>query len=118
MTLTLRLPMPPSVNQMLSNAIKGRTKTKKYYQWIDMAGKEIMIQLIGKRKEYGLPLLNDVKVEMVMERVGDLDNRIKATLDLLTTHQIYKDDKQVCEIVARFGPVTGIEIRVTEAWTL
>lgn len=38
-------------------------------------------------------------------RIGDADNRIKATLDALTYARFWPDDKVVAEVIARFGKV-------------
>ena len=111
--IALNLPMPPSVNKMTRNAPGiGRLKTKAYRSWIKEAGQEVNVQLIGKR--HGLPFAGDVGVVMTVERRGDLDNRVKATLDLLTIHQIYRDDDQVADLHVGFGPVKGIHIEICE----
>lgn len=47
-------------------------------------------------------------VEMVFhlkKRVGDIDNRIKPTLDALTQAGFWPDDKCVAGVIARFGRI-------------
>ena len=103
--LTFDLPMPPSVNAMFSNvAGRGRVKTKVYRAWIAEAG----WMLVAQRNQQGPHRRIDdaVRVEVDAYRPAsrrrDLDNILKALLDLLTHTQTIKDDSQVVEINARW----------------
>ena len=47
-------------------------------------------------------------------RKGDIDNRIKAVLDLLSRHVI-DDDRDVVSVTAAWGDVDGCRVEVEEA---
>ncbi|WP_162651573.1 RusA family crossover junction endodeoxyribonuclease [Lentilitoribacter sp. Alg239-R112] len=85
----IELPMPPSVNVMYSNARKSRIKSPAYRTWLQEAGLLLNTQ-------HPKPISGAVEVYIVLvaqsKHRQDADNRVKAVLDLLTTHKIIEDD--------------------------
>lgn len=109
--ITLAEP-PPSVNNIFLNAAgKGRLKTKHYKAWLDATGWEVKAQ--NSRRIAGR-----VMVDITCRRISgrcDIDNRIKAILDLLVGLYIIDDDQYVEEVRARWGGDVPCRIVITEA---
>lgn len=90
------LPLPPSVNALYFNVGgKGRVKSAAYDSWIGSAG--LMLNIARVK-----PLLEAKKIcfdIMVPEKMrGDIDNRVKAILDLYVRHRIIRDDSNVWKL--------------------
>jgi Holliday junction resolvase RusA-like endonuclease len=105
-TLTLSM-VPPSVNGMFFNRAKGkgRGKTLAYRNWQRDAGIEIDTQ-----ERWHVPGKVVVRIKVGAGR-GDVDNRIKAVLDLLVSRGRIEDDKHVDFVSAeRDASVTGASI--------
>ena len=96
---------PPSVNA--SNAVimakrkdgamaPRRIKTKSFKAWIVEAGQEVMIQ---RQKPIAGPVLVEIEVRRTNAR-SDVDNVIKGLLDLLVTHRLISDDRNVSRVSA------------------
>ena len=85
------LPTPPSTNKLTGNKKggKGRYKLDEYKSWIAEAGWELKLQ---KVKPVAPPISFVMFVEYNPRR--DLDNYMKAVLDLLVSHQIIPADNQ------------------------
>lgn len=89
--ITLRLPIPPSVNALYANsrhAGRGRFKTKLYRNWIKEADGYYLTQK---------PIVSVVgpytaTIEIPKTR-GDVDNRSKAVLDYLVRVGLTSDDR-------------------------
>jgi len=90
---TIILPFPPSVNS-LWNPRKGGgwRRSDKYRQWLTEAGWELV-----RQKPVKIPGRVGVRIHAIKpdKRVRDLDNLAKAVFDLLVTHKIIEDDKNV-----------------------
>lgn len=94
---------PPSANRIwLQNYRAGKTYLNPVYRQF--------CALVGLRvRQKSLRLPEDWKycaVEIVVHpktRRGDVDNRIKPTLDALTKSGFWKDDSVVAQVRARFG---------------
>lgn len=90
--MILRLPVPPSVNNLFFNLKKGgRAPTRKYLAWQTEAGwmlKQRPVMSFGQ-------MLVQVKIWVPRKSRMDLDNASKGILDLLQTHRIFANDKQV-----------------------
>jgi Holliday junction resolvase RusA-like endonuclease len=99
---TLAVPAPKKRGQ------RGRVKTKPYQAWLTKAGWELNTQRATK---VAGPVVVDITVRRDNDR-SDIDNRIKAVLDLLVTMQLIDDDKNVVEVRARWGGVVGCWIVV------
>jgi Holliday junction resolvase RusA-like endonuclease len=79
--------IPPSVNAMFANAVRGRIKTRKYKNWIRG---ELNSLLAQRAKPVAWPV--DVQIVLPAYLRGDVDNRCKACLDLLVTAGLIPDD--------------------------
>ena len=109
--LELTIPCPPSVNSIYRNvAGKGRVKTARYRTWAVAAGNELLAQ---RRRHISGPVLIDITCERKRSN-EDVDNKIKAAVDLLVEMQIIDDDRNVQEVRARWGKVTGAVVRVKQ----
>ena len=101
------LPVPPSVNNL---RVVNWSYAKRYEAWKDAAG------WCMKEQGYSVcdPVTCAVEVVLRFPRTADLDNRIKAMLDLMTKMRLYRDDRQVQRLVAEFhdGDRVAISIRV------
>lgn len=114
--IEVRLPLPPSTNK-LYRAVPGRgvIKSAAYRKWIDDAGYALLEQ---KPK----PVAGDFDLWLYVEwpdkRKRDLDNSIKATLDLLVSHQLVEDDSK-CQAMHIYRGLKGREcvVRVCERKT-
>lgn len=91
---TVRLPVPPSTNALFV-AFKQRggierAKTKEYKAWITAAGLMLNVQ----RPK---PIKGRVQLWIHVPRNNrrDLDNHLKALLDLLVGHSLIEDDRKV-----------------------
>jgi len=120
MSLTFDLPMPPSVNGMYRNVTgKGRVKTKEAKAWAHEAQWMLIAQ--RNRSSQHRCIVGPVAVTVEAYRPGnkrrDLDNILKALLDLLTASKTIKDDSQVMSIHARWvdaGPPCTITVHEIE----
>lgn len=109
------LPLPPSVNHYLvSTGRGGRALTEEARNWIAAADIAIMhAHLVC----YAGPVA--VTLHVYRERkIGDLDNRVKLTLDSLNGHA-WGDDAQVVELHAyrhddAANPRVEVEIRTVQ----
>lgn len=91
----LTLPLPPSTNKLFANVPgKGRIRTKAYKQWRHDAGWELKAQR-------PTPVAGNVAVAIHVPQSmrGDVDNRLKALLDLLVAHHVIEDDRLVSKLI-------------------
>lgn len=108
---TLTLPMPPSVNEMWANKppragrAGGRFKTQKYKNWILEAAVELRQQ--GPERVEGRVLVN-ISVERDSD-AADIDNRIKAMLDLMVQPGLKRSDR-IFGVIEDDRFVTGIAV--------
>lgn len=91
MRTELKLPFPPSVNQLYSTnwKTKQRFKSKRYRKWIAEAGICLITQ---KRNKHPGKVVMTFIVRNPDNRRRDLGNLEKAVSDLLVAHQIIRDD--------------------------
>jgi Holliday junction resolvase RusA-like endonuclease len=92
--------VPPSTNNLFLNNGRrgGRIKSPGYRTWIETAGWELRIA-------HPVKILGPVAVRIafgLVSRRPDVDNCLKALLDLLVAHEVIEDDAQVVEVTARF----------------
>lgn len=109
--VTIRLPMPPSVNHLFANAPgRGRIPTAHYVAWQIDAGKAVI--------QAGRPRVNGaVEISITLDDTGtrmDLDNGAKATLDLLVSMRVIDGDKKsiVRKLILAWGTEKGAIIRI------
>ena len=90
--MKLILPIPPSVNEMYRHHGHITYKTKIAKDWI----KECL-KLIKVRKPYKGSV--DLSVNFYFKRDRDIDNSLKALLDLLQEASVIENDSQVFSMV-------------------
>lgn len=114
MSFTLRLPLPPSVNSLFRNVPgRGRVKTGTYKSWRRVADSYALRQ----KPQGGFPKFErdfEVIVCVPSKTRGDVDNRGKASLDVLKVYGIISDDRHAVSVtVRRVLDMPGDECRVT-----
>ncbi len=94
MTISLDLPLPPSVNSIYQRT-KGRwgiSRSGPYKAWIKAAGKEIQAQRRSQEPVKGHFRSHLIFSQKKRKKNEDLDNKVKAVLDLLQAHQLIEND--------------------------
>jgi Holliday junction resolvase RusA-like endonuclease len=89
------LPIAPSTNHLYANAGKRRIISKNYEKWLEAAGIEVNAQRsMFKAHGLKLPIEENAVVCLFLpyRATADLDNRFKASLDLMVKHNVLKDD--------------------------
>lgn len=125
---TLKLPAPPSVNNLFSNGKGGHTgrfKTPAYKAWIAEASWMVREQMVAEDCN---PVMGRTVIMIGVERSSlrsDLDNQAKAILDLLVTTRVIEDDRYVTGLVmawmpqgARRTPIARVMIMPADPVTL
>jgi Holliday junction resolvase RusA-like endonuclease len=98
-SFTVQIPVPPSVNGMYRNvAGKGRVLTKAAKRWKAGTARFIQGQVRPSQRIGGAV---DVLVELPAKMAGDVDNRLKVSLDTLVLSGRIDDDKHVRQVIAR-----------------
>jgi Holliday junction resolvase RusA-like endonuclease len=88
--IRLEFRKPPSTNQLFANVPgKGRVPTSHYKQWRVAAGWELGLQWRGRA-----PLDYRADISLWVPGRADLDNMLKATIDLLVTMHVLHDDNR------------------------
>lgn len=87
--IVLRLPVPPSTNNLFLNIRRGRAKSRAYRDWLAEADKWFLTQKRGLVSIIG-PRTLEIKLPKIR---GDASNRIKAAEDYLVSRGITGDDK-------------------------
>lgn len=111
--ITVNLPDPPSSNNLFLNVRgRGRILTEKYRQWRDDAGWML-------RSQKWFSIAGQVHFAMLVPDRGnrDLDNTVKAVLDLLKTHEAIQGDgrKFVRKITLEWADISDARVTVTAA---
>lgn len=106
------LPDVPSVNNLFLNVSgRGRVPTKRYSQWRAEAAAMLLTQKVRR-------IGGQVNIYLTFEerdkRRKDLDNKIKAPVDLLVHHGIIDgdDSRFVRRLVAAWGTCNGCEVEI------
>jgi crossover junction endodeoxyribonuclease RusA len=109
----LRLPFPPSANNLFINVKRGgRIKSPEYRAWITEAGHLLNLQkpkpITGRAKV----LITAVRPD---KRKRDIANLEKPILDLLVTHKILEDDSLVESLTLEWvsDNLSGVSITIT-----
>lgn len=96
----LSLPAPPSVNSAFRNTSRGRALTQKAVDWKGHAGWVL-------RQQRPRHVSGEVAVIVNVERNSmnaDIDNKVKLLLDLIVSHGVIEDDRNVVAIAASWIP--------------
>lgn len=108
----IRLPVPPSLNNIFATVKGRRIKTREYRAWRAEAGYKILAQRPEKHS-------GDVIVNI---RIGpripnaDIDNRIKPVLDVLCDTRVISNDAKVVSVLAAWSAeVSGCCVEVQRA---
>jgi Holliday junction resolvase RusA-like endonuclease len=87
---------------------RGRVKSGKYKAWTIAAG----LLLNSQHPE---PVRGPVSIAIKVKRqskASDIDNRVKACLDLLVQHHIIDDDRNVMRVSAEWADVHSCEVAI------
>lgn len=112
--IVVDLPFPPSVNNLFANGSSGRYITQQYKDWRTNAGWKLKIDRTPR-------LPGPVKISLVYEEKSgrrDLDNLLKACLDLLVEHKIIDGDHRsvVRALEASWSKkVQGVRVTIASA---
>ena len=109
------LPMPPSVNHYWAKSVK-RAKGKSYVhvRLSDRATKfrnDVVAQVADIAQRHGSIRTHNGRIRAVVtlhgatKRSFDVDNFMKGIGDALTHSRVYKDDKQIDELIVKRGDV-------------
>ena len=109
----IQLPLPPSTNNLFATVSRKRVKSQAYTRWLSAAGWELKAQ----NPE---PIKGRFHFTMVVyppdKRRRDLDNLLKAPLDLLKTHGVIEDDSLAQSISVSWSEspmIVPAHVRVT-----
>lgn len=111
--MEIRLPFPPSVNEMYVNrrqkGQRGRKRSAEYEAWIEEAGWQLNAQRVGTFKSRAL-----VIIDIDESRQGDCGNREKAVTDLLVAHRVLRGDqkKYVKRVSIGWEPIEGCRVKL------
>ena len=113
-TIRLSLPFPPSLWALYEGTGFSQRKSKVYRTWIAEAGWMLITQrnLGGRHKRINGDIAVEISAYPPAKKRPDLDNIIKAVLDLLTSTQTIADDNQVVDIWAHWTD-EGVPCEVT-----
>ncbi|MCC0013839.1 MAG: RusA family crossover junction endodeoxyribonuclease [Rhodobiaceae bacterium] len=103
------LPAPPSANALFRNVKgRGRVKTKEYRDWAMHAGWSLRGQGITTIDERCIVLIGVERHSLE----ADIDNRAKATLDVLVEHGVLRDDNLVTGVFPVWQPKANHMARI------
>lgn len=107
--IRLQLPFPPTTNTIWRN-VKGRTlKSARYRTWERAA----MNEALAQRQQ---PIEGPIKVKILLgkpdNRKRDIDNLLKAPLDLLVALGLIENDSLVQSLSISWAEVEGALVEV------
>jgi Holliday junction resolvase RusA-like endonuclease len=112
------LPFPPSTNRIWGHGgANGVTLSKDYRAWKDAADKFVLYTGSWRRAR---KISGPFTFELVLDanerrRGGDLDNRIKATLDWCQSRELIRNDSDCDDVHAYWGEAPhGCRVTLTE----
>lgn len=114
--MEIRLPFPPSVNDMFGNNKtgkgRGRFRSPEYEAWKTEAG-----HMLNRQRLPRFPQRAIVIIDLDETRQGDCANREKAVTDLLVTHGILGGDskKYVKRVSIGWEAVEGCRVKLLGA---
>lgn len=87
--IQFNLPYPPTLNNLFKNVRNGRVKTAEYDAWIQAARLLLMAQRPGSQS-------GSFRATIILgkpdRRRRDIDNTVKAIMDLITKAGVIEDD--------------------------
>ena len=102
-SITFDLPVPPSTNRLHKTDQETGSKfvSRDYRTWQNVASTQIMIDRAGWAKK-ALPFDQPyvARLRIAASDRADVDNRIKALLDLLVAMQVTPDDRHLLHVSA------------------
>ena len=104
-TLTARLPLPPTVNYGLRRGISARLSASRAKRRYSLAVLAALREQVGTWEPFTGPVSLTVSLHMARRGGGDLSNRLKALEDALTTARVWLDDAQVDALHVTRGEV-------------
>lgn len=108
-TLTLKVPPPPTTNNLYFNRTgKGRIKTGVYRSWQEHAA---WSNCKAKRETFGRVA---IEISVPTDRRRDLDNYLKPLCDLLQSMGIVKNDNQIDDLRIRRGEGAECIVEIRE----
>lgn len=108
----LNLPLPPTTNNLFVNIGKGRAPSHAYKLWRQEAGWRLKAQKPRTVSGRVVILIGVERPNTAAGRASDVDNRVKALLDLLVKHKVIDDDKTVDGLAVAWNPPGKGEARV------
>lgn len=114
----IALPFPPSTNRIWARGVRGRvTLSPQYRAWKDVADQFVLYTGAWKKAR---KIEGPFTFELVLDRnersrAGDLDNRIKATLDWCQSRELIRNDSDCEDVHAYWGEAPhGCQITLRE----
>lgn len=108
----IRIPIPPSLNNIFANGKKGRFKTAAYKAWRAEAGYKILAQ---RPEKHSGDVLVNIQIGPRIPN-ADIDNRIKAVLDVLSETRVIQNDARVVNVCCAWNDnISGCEVVVRAA---
>ena len=96
MNLTLNVPLPPPLSACYTNVRgRGRVKTNRYKKWQAESASVVLHAQHQRIRVFNGPVHVDIEITQPDKRRRDLDNMLKALLDLLVELFVLKDDSQI-----------------------
>jgi Holliday junction resolvase RusA-like endonuclease len=107
--ITLTMPVCPSTNMLFRNEKRVRRfKTREYRAWIEEAGYALNRYVLT-------PIHGEVHVSICIpeKTPGDIDNRIKAALDLIVSRGWIDDDRHIksLHVIRDTGSDMRVDVR-------
>lgn len=105
----IRLPFPPSTNNLFINAGRKRVLSPEYRAWKTQAAWELKAQKVKKFEGRAL-----IHIDLDDTRRGDADNRAKAVLDALVDAEVLAGDskKHVRRVSIGWERITGCRVAI------
>jgi len=108
--VSFTLPTPPSTNALFKNVTgKGRVRTEEYNNFLAFGLVEIRRQRVRQVKGYVVQVIG---VERMSGR-ADIDNRLKALLDVMVKAGVIEDDRFVTAIAVSWLPFARGETHIS-----
>lgn len=104
--MKLTLPFPPSVNTYWRNTRKGVLISASGRSFRSNAIASIYEQLKRRPKPITVNVAVAVMLYPPTKHIRDLDNYLKALFDSLTHAGVWKDDRQIKQLLVEWGPTT------------